>query len=281
MNIVGILNVTPDSYYDGGKWNAVDAAVQRAQEMLQEGADWIEIGGESTGPRSKDVLLEEERKRTIPVITAIHKQFPEANISVDTYKSAIAREAITAGAKMVNDVTAGRGDQKMMNVIAEACRGTARCAPTPCPDLTYVLMYSKDSTPRTTIAETKYEDVVGTIKEFLRKRCDAAIVAGIPHGRIILDPGLGHFVSSIAKYSYEILARLAEFHDLGCPLFVSPSRKSFLAGLENLPTEQRLPATIAASVIAALNGATYIRTHDIADIRRSCDALSHISRHNT
>ena len=112
MNIVGILNVTPDSYYDGGKWNAVDAAVQRAQEMLQEGADWIEIGGESTGPRSKDVLLEEERKRTIPVITAIHKQFPEANISVDTYKSAIAREAITAGAKMGNDGTAGGGGHK-------------------------------------------------------------------------------------------------------------------------------------------------------------------------
>ncbi|MEK7563064.1 MAG: dihydropteroate synthase, partial [Patescibacteria group bacterium] len=213
--IVGILNVTPDSYYDGGKWNAVDAAVKRAGEMIAEGADWIEIGGESTGPKSKDVSLEEERLRVIPVIEAIRRAFPEAKIAVDTYKAAIASEAISAGAAMVNDVTAGRGDPEMMQAIADACRGIARNAPTSNLGLTYVLMYSKDPTPRTTIAETQYEDVVRTIKEFLKQRRDAAIQAGIPKDRIILDPGLGHFVSSVAKYSYEILARLSEFQDLG------------------------------------------------------------------
>ena len=128
--IVGILNVTPDSYYDGGKWNAVDAAVKRAGEMIAEGADWIEIGGESTGPKSKDVSLEEERLRVIPVIEAIRRAFPEAKIAVDTYKAAIASEAISAGAAMVNDVTAGRGDPEMMQAIADACRGIARNAPT-------------------------------------------------------------------------------------------------------------------------------------------------------
>jgi dihydropteroate synthase len=141
-------------------------------------------------------------------------------------------------------------------------------------------MYSKDPTPRTTIAATAYTDVVTTIKAFLQARRDAAITAGIPANCIILDPGLGHFVSSDAKYSFEILAKLKEFQCLGCPIFVSPSRKSFLAGPENLPTEKRLPGTIAASVIAALNGSTYIRTHDVFEIRRACAILSAITRYH-
>ncbi|TSC59553.1 MAG: dihydropteroate synthase [Candidatus Peregrinibacteria bacterium Greene0416_62] len=281
LQIVGILNVTPDSYYDGGMWNAVGAALKRAKEMLKEGADWIEIGGESTGPKSKDVSLEQELARVIPVIDAIHKKFPEAKLSVDTYKSAIAREAIAAGVTMVNDVTAGRGDAEMFGTIAQSqiahsnISGQAnRKSQIPL----LVLMYSKDSTPRTTIAETQYKDVVATIRAFLKARRDAAIAAGIPADRIILDPGLGHFVSSIPKYSYEILARLSEFKDLDCPLFISPSRKSFLAGSENLPVSERLPATIAASMIAALNGARYIRTHDVADIRRACAVIEQLSQ---
>lgn len=268
VQIVGILNVTPDSYFDGGKWHSVDAALKRTEEMLSEGADWIDVGGESTGPKSKDVSLEEELKRTIPVISAIHKRFQDAKISIDTYKASVAAEAIAAGASMVNDVTAGRGDENMFAEVAQAAMPDATC---PMPNI--VLMCSKDSTPRTTIAPQQYEDVVVTIKALLKARRDAAIAAGIPSDRIILDPGLGHFVSSIASYSYQILARLEEFMDLGCPMFLSPSRKSFLAGPKNLPTAERLAGTIAASMIAAQHGAAYIRTHDVKEIARALEVL--------
>jgi dihydropteroate synthase len=135
-------------------------------------------------------------------------------------------------------------------------------------------MYSKDATPRTTIASVQYDDVVATISSFLRERKEAACRAGIPEERIILDPGLGHFVSSEPAYSFEVLRRLLEFESLGSPLLLSPSRKSFLAGRANLATKDRLPGTIAASVIAVLNGASYIRTHDVAEIRRACDAAT-------
>ena len=239
--------------------------------MIREGADFIEIGGESTGPNSKDISVDEELKRTIPVIQAIHKTYPESKLAIDTWKSAVATKAIEAGATMVNDVTAGRGDSEMFSIIADACRGTACCAPT---DVRYVLMYSKDSTPRTTIEDRRYDDVVTTIKTFLVSRRNAATNSGVDPERIILDPGLGHFISSDPAYSFEIIARLQEFRLLGCPIFLSPSRKSFLAGPENLPTAERLPGTIAASAAAVLHGASYIRTHDVAAVRRGCEIIS-------
>ncbi len=264
FQIVGILNVTPDSYHDGGKFTDVSAAVARVGAMLSEGADWIEIGGESTGPNSTEVTLEQERARVIPVIEAMQKEFPEAKISVDTWKPEVAEASIKAGATMVNDVTAGRGSGgAMFNVLAKS-------------SAKLVLLYSKDATQRTTIAGKSYENVVAEISTFLRMRRDAAVAAGISKERIILDPGLGHFVSSDPKYSFEILARLQEFLHLGCPLFLSPSRKSFLAGSENLKTVDRLPGTIAASALAVLHGASFIRTHDVLEVRRACEIAMHI-----
>lgn len=257
--IVGVLNVTPDSYFDGGKWNSIDLALRRAEEMIAEGADWIEVGGESTGPNSKDISLQEEIDRTIPVIKEIRKRWGSCQISIDTYKSAVAREAIAAGASMVNDVTAGRGDRSMFAEVAK-CAEVAKL----------VLMYSKDPTARTTIQPIQYTDVIETIKQFLSERIDAAVAAGIPRDRIIIDPGLGHFVSSEPRYSLEIIRRLSELQTLGCPIFLSPSRKSFLAGSANLPPSERLPATIATSAIAVLHGASFIRTHDVADISSAC-----------
>ena len=138
------------------------------------------------------------------------------------------------------------------------------------------MMYSKDATARTTIAETKYDDVVATVKNFLKDRKEEAMKAGIKEEQIILDPGLGHFVSSLPEYSFEILARLQEFADLGSPLYLSPSRKSFLAGKENLKTVDRLPGTLAASVIAMQNGASYIRTHDVLETRQALEAAKSI-----
>jgi len=263
FKIVGILNTTPDSYFDGGQFNQVDTAVKRAGEMLAEGADIIEVGGESTGPGSRDVSLEEERERTMSIIQAILKAYPDTHVSIDSSKSALAAEALDVGAMMVNDVTAGRADPEMFSVMAQ--RGVP-----------LVLMYAKDGSPRTTINEVRYDDVITVVKEFLKERKESAMAAGVNPSHIILDPGMGHFVSSDPQYSFDILARLAELLDLGCPLFVSPSRKSFLAGSENLSTEDRLPGTVAASAIAVLHGAHYIRTHDVREVRRGCEVAMNI-----
>lgn len=258
FQIVGVLNVTPDSYFDGGKFTSIDVAVERAGQMLHDGADFLEIGGESTGPNSKEVSSEEEAGRVMPVLRAIQESFPEAKLSIDTYKSSVAVEALKLGVTMINDVTAGRSDPAIFDVVRDA-------------GALLVLMYAKDPLPRTTIRGQQYDDVVATVKTFLQQRTEAAMQAGIPRGRLIVDPGMGHFVSSNSRYSFEILAGLEEIAALGFPVFVSPSRKSFLAGPENLKTADRLPGTIAASVIAFLRGATYIRTHDVLEVKRACE----------
>ena len=261
--IVGVLNATPDSYFDGGKFDQVESAVKRVGEMLADGADIIDIGGESTGPGSQEVSPEEESRRVIPIIKAIKETYPDAKISIDTYKSQVAKEAINSGAVIVNDVTAGRGDPELFSVVALS-------------DALIVLMYSKDDTARTTIKDQKYDDVIATILSFLSERKSAAVDAGIAEDRIIIDPGMGHFVSSDSSYSFKILAELEKFKKLNCPIYVSPSRKSFLADPENLKAEDRLPGTIAASALAVEHGATYIRTHDVLDVRRGCETASRI-----
>ncbi|MDB4978527.1 MAG: folP [Candidatus Peribacteria bacterium] len=267
-NIIGILNVTPDSYHDGGRYLNPEAAMARVEEMIGQGADIIEVGGESTGPGSADVFVLEEMQRVIPVVMAIRMVYPQVVISVDTHKSQVAAEAIKSGASLINDVTAGRADPKMFSVVADA-------------KASIVLMYAKDKTPRTTREERQYDDVVETVLDFLAERKAAAMSAGIHPSRIILDPGLGHFVSADAAYSFEILARLKEFLSLGCPLLLSPSRKSFIAGAENIPVAGRLPGTIAASAIAVLHGATYIRTHDVAEVRQGAGIAAAVLARST
>jgi dihydropteroate synthase len=259
IQIVGVLNVTPNSFHDGGKYVNVPSALTQVEKMLKDGADVIEIGGESTGPNSPDVGVDIERERVLPVLRAIRETFPKTRLSVDTYKNVIAEEAIAAGATMINDVTAGRSDPRLLHVLARH------------PEVSLVLMYAKDASPRTSIADTAYDDVVTTVKAFLEERKAAAVAAGVSAHKIILDPGLGHFVSSAPSPSQAIIARLREFASLGSPLFLSPSRKSFVAGSEKLTTADRLPGTIAASAIAVLHGASYIRTHDVLEVRRACE----------
>ena len=251
--IVGVLNTTPDSYFDGGNYDQIESAVDRAIQMIEEGGDIIEIGGESTGPGSSDVSEQEEITRTIDIIKAIKSAYPDQKLSIDTYKSAVARKAIDAGVVMVNDITAGRGDPEMFSSIAQS-------------GVDYVLMYSKDATARTTVSDQKYDDVIMTISTFLEGRMAQAIASGIDQSRIIIDPGLGHFVSAIPEYSFAIIDHLSEFTQIA-PVFISPSRKSFLAGPNKLPASERLPATIKASSDCAKNGAQYIRTHDVAAIK--------------
>lgn len=246
--VMGILNVTPDSFSDGGKYLNIESATQRALEMIAEGAKIIDIGGESSGPGSVDVSLEEELERVIPVIKAIRKMDADVLISVDTYKAEVARAAILAGANMINDVTALRGDANMANVLKDfQCK--------------IVIMYSKDSTARTTREVREYDDVVATVKSFLQSRIDFLLAHGVEKSNIIVDPGMGAFVSAEPKYSFEIINRLTELKDLGCPILVGVSRKSFLGG----NVEDRLQASIEAAKTCVANGADIVRVHDVKE----------------
>jgi dihydropteroate synthase len=247
--IMGILNVTPDSFSDGGDLESIEEVVIRAQEMAGEGADILDIGGESTGPGSKDVALQEELKRVIPVVEAVRKELPEIWISVDTWKVEVARQALQAGADMINDVTALRGDSEMACVVEEA--GVPIC-----------LMYSKDKTARTTSEASEYDDVMETIKGFLRARRE------MTRAQVIVDPGMGAFVSANPDYSYEILERLRELEELGCPVLVGTSRKSFLtARFGEKPPKERLEGSVLTALQAALNGANILRVHDVKQLR--------------
>lgn len=256
--VMGILNVTPDSFYDGGKYNEGEQAVAQTRRLINEGANIIDIGGESTGPRSKEVSLEEELQRVLPVVDALRDMHSETCISVDTYKAEVASQILAAGATMINDVTAGRGDRKMFRVIAESgCR--------------YIMMRSKDDSPRTTMEDVSYNDVLDTIHAFFEERISAALKVGIAREQLILDPGLGHFVSSDPAYSWYILEHLEFLCDFGCPILVSPSRKSFTAEFSSQPPEDRLAGTLRATEISLNHGASIVRTHDV---RETCGIVN-------
>jgi len=257
--IMGILNVTPDSFSDGGKFKTQEQAVEYALEMVNQGADIIDIGGESTGPGSKDVSLDEELSRVLPIVQKLRKK-TDKWISVDTYKSEVARQTLEAGADMVNDVTGLRGDPAMAQMLAKY-------------DIPVVLMYSKDPTARTTREETQYEDIISTIREFFDERIDVAVKAGIVRERLLLDPGMGAFVSADPKYSLQVLSRLEKFLELELPLVVGPSRKSFIGQVLDAPLNQRLEGTLAACAVAVMHGASILRVHDVQETRRIVDMV--------
>lgn len=264
--LMGILNVTPDSFSDGGQFFSQDAAVQRAFQMIEECASIIDVGGESTGPGSVDVSAEEELKRVIPVIQKIRERNTQVWISIDTWKSEVAKQAIQAGADMVNDVTALRGDPQMVSVIAEY-------------KVPLILMYSKDSTPRTTREKIQYDDVVNTIREFLEQRIEFAQQNGIDSSQIIVDPGMGAFVSGEARYSLEILKRLNEFKAWGFPILIGASRKGFISEIcGGKGSGDRLEGSLAAALIAMMNGANILRVHDVKKTKRVVDFLNPIER---
>lgn len=248
--IMGVLNVTPNSFSDGGKYRDPEVAALHAESMINDGADIIDVGGESTGPDSTDVTPQEEIKRVIPVLQAIKNRPLDRAVfvSVDTYKSEVASAALKEGVGMINDVTALRGDPKLAEVVA---RHKAYL----------VLMYAKDSTARTTRDATSYKDVIKTILEFLDKRIALAVRAGMSREKIIVDPGMGAFVSGDPQYSYEVIRRLSELKKLGCPILLGASRKSFLPG----PMKERLVPGIIAHTVAVQNGASIIRVHDVAE----------------
>ncbi len=252
--VMGILNVTPDSFSDGGQFNKVDVALMRVEQMLAEGVDIVDIGGESTRPWSEAVSVQEELERVIPIIQAIRTHFA-VPISVDTTKAEVMREAVQAGANLINDVRALQ-DDGALTVCAQL-------------DVPICLMHMQ-GLPRTMQVVPHYADVVADIYTFFEQRIQACINAGIKRERLILDPGFG-FGKNL-KHNLGLLRRLDEFSSLNLPILVGISRKSMIGKLLNdRPVQDRLYGSIAAAVIAAMQGANIIRVHDVKATR---DALT-------
>lgn len=252
--IMGVVNVTPDSFSDGGDFYKEADAEKQIQKLIKDGADIIDIGGESTGPKSTDVNLEEEMKRVKPIIDFVvkNKLYKKAQFSIDTYKAPVARYALENGFTIVNDVTALRGDPSMIDVLVEY-------------QPKVILMYSKDPTPRTTTENTQYADVIASVKSFLIGQVVALLDAGFSEENVIIDPGMGMFVSADPKYSFEIIDRLPELKQMGYPVCIGVSRKSFLGG----KLKDREDPSAEWSVRAIKNGADIIRTHNVALLKKT------------
>ncbi|MBA4336386.1 dihydropteroate synthase [bacterium] len=257
--IMGILNVTPDSFSDGGEYNSIDKAIKHFDEMIEWGADIVDIGGESTGPGSKDVSEKDEIARVIPVLKEVRKR-SNILISVDTYKAEVAKRALDAGADIINDVLAFRGDGDIAGTLANY-------------DNQIIIMYSKDANGRTTGEAREYTDVIKYIKNFFEERIEFAEKKGISRDRLILDPGQGAFVSSIPKYSLQILKHLDEFKSFGLPIMIGSSRKSFIGQTLKLPLHERCEGSCACVAAGVMNGANIVRVHNVKEARRVADMV--------
>jgi dihydropteroate synthase len=267
--VMGILNVTPDSFSDGGKFFSIYDAVNHALRMQNEGADIIDIGGQSTRPGAKEVTTEEEKRRVIPVLEKLVRKI-KIPISIDTYKSEIAKEALKLGAKMVNDVTALRGDKNLARIVAHY-------------NVPICLMHMMGE-PRNMQENPNYNDVVKEISIFLKERANYAISCGIKKDKIIIDPGLG-FGKRTGKGiedNCEILNRLSEFKDLDYPIMIGASRKTFIGNVcgkdTQLSVTERLEGSLAAACIATYKGADIVRVHDVKETRRCIDLVDRIIR---
>ncbi|MBP7736250.1 MAG: dihydropteroate synthase [Spirochaetes bacterium] len=260
VRIMGILNVTPDSFYDGGRYADPDRAAERAYCMRDEGADIIDIGGESTRPGAKPVPAGEEIDRICPVIERIAGDIG-VPLSVDTNKAAVARAALAAGASIVNDISGLTFDGAMAGVVAE--RGAA-----------VVLMHIQ-GTPETMQRDPRYADLVSEICAFLAAAAERALASGIGREKIIVDPGIGF--GKTLEDNYRIIKNLHEFRKLGFPVLVGLSRKSLIGKLYGGDAD-RLPATIALNAASVLNGADIIRVHDVKEHRLALEAMEMLKR---
>ena len=259
--VMGVLNVTPDSFADGGLFFETSKAVEHAKQMAFDGADIIDIGGESAKPGSEPISEEEELNRVQPVIEELVKDGISIPISIDTNKPAVAEKCLEVGARMVNDTT-GLKDKDMARVVAQH-------------RIPVVIMHMK-GTPKTMQADPTYEDVVEEIKEFMRQRIKVAKEAGIQE--VIIDPGIGF--GKTTEHNLQILKRLHEFQELGCPILIGTSRKSFIGNLTGgLPVTERLEGTLVSLAVAIMNGANIVRVHDVKETKRAIqvvDAIKYI-----
>lgn len=249
--VMGVLNITPDSFSDGGLFLSRERALERAIEMAEEGADIIDVGGESTRPGADAASVEDELNRVVPVIEALHKAIA-LPLSIDTSKPEVMRDAVAAGAGMINDVRALR---------APGALSTAAQLGVP------VCVMHMQGEPRTMQDNPHYDDVVAEVKAFLRARREACIAAGIPEERIVVDPGFGF--GKTAEHNLALLRHLDQLKSLGSPLLVGLSRKSVIGNVLDLPISERLHASVALAVIAARNGANIVRVHDVRATREA------------
>jgi dihydropteroate synthase len=245
--VMGIVNVTPDSFSDGGQFADADRAVARARALTAAGADLIDVGGESTRPGAKPVSVEEELRRVLPVI----EQLRDLVVSVDTTKASVAEAALRAGAQVVNDISALRFDPRMVEVIGQHGAGV-------------VLMHMQ-GTPATMQTNPRYTDVVREVRQFLAERIEFALAQGMAREQIAIDPGIGF--GKTVEHNLELLARLEELTGLGCPVLVGASRKSFLGKITGREPGERLAGSVAVATWAVARGARIVRAHDVAETR--------------
>jgi dihydropteroate synthase len=247
IQTMAILNVTPDSFSDGGRFNTIEAVIQAAERALENGADILDIGGESTRPGAQTIDEAEELQRVVPVIAELHKSFPNAVMSIDTRKANVAKAALEAGASIINDVSGLTYDSEMITVLAES-----QCK--------VVIMHSQGS-PETMQDNPIYVDVVGEVSRFFYEQITKAVEAGVDPGRIILDPGFGF--GKATRHSLELMRRLPELASIGFPILAGTSRKSFLTlGKNDTPVNEREALTAASLTLAIEGGARILRVHD-------------------
>jgi dihydropteroate synthase len=259
---MGVLNVTPDSFSDGGEFLHPDSALEQAQRLVEAGADFIDIGGQSTRPGAEQVSVDEELARVLPVVKAVRSQL-SIPISVDTTRASVARAAVEAGTDLVNDISGGTFDQEMFSTVAEL--GVAM-----------VLMHIR-GTPQTMQQLTDYQDLIAEIYKFLECQVEAALEAGIERSRLIVDPGIGF--AKTGEQNLEILRQLPTFCSLGVPILVGVSRKSFIGHLLNQPDPKgRVWGTAAACCSAIAGSADILRVHDVLEMRDVCRVADAIWR---
>lgn len=261
--LMGILNVTPDSFSDGGEFFDPDVAAARGLAMIDEGADIVDVGGESTRPGSDPVPVEEEIRRVVPVVREILSRKSDSIVSIDSYRAETAQEALEAGARIVNDVTALRGDPRLAALVADAG----------CP---VILMHMKGA-PKTMQERPRYDDVVREVRDFLAARADHAVTAGVEPRNIIVDPGIGF--GKTLEHNLELLRRLDAIAVLGFPILIGASRKRFIGAITGVEeARDRLSGTVAANVLAREKGATLFRVHDVRANREALEVADAVLR---
>ena len=260
--VMGIVNVTPDSFSDGGMFDDADDAVKHGLRLLHEGADLLDVGGESTRPGSDPVSADEERRRVLPVIQRLRREAPQAVLSVDTRKAEVAKDALAAGAEVVNDIGAG-ADPEMFGVVAPTGAGI-------------VLMHMRGE-PKTMQDDPSYDDVVAEVRTFLAERIEAAVVAGIGRDRICIDPGIG-FGKGL-EHNLQLLRAIGSFRDLGVPVLAGVSRKRVIGTLSGAEDPgDRLEGTLGAVAWCAGRGVDVVRVHDVAQTSRALRVVDAIAR---
>ena len=250
--VMGIVNVTPDSFSDGGKFFSPQDAISHASKLIDQGADIIDIGGESTRPGAERISESEELNRVIPVIEKIRVENPKKLISIDTTKASVAKHAVEVGADIINDVSGLSFDNNMIDTVARF-------------NIPVIIMHMKGN-PQNMQLNPKYKDIIYEILDFFKKKIKFAIQSGINRKMIILDPGIGF--GKTVEHNFELLSRLNEFNVLELPIMIGPSRKSFIGITLDLPPEDRIEGTAAAVSAGVMNGASIVRVHDVKSMKR-------------